>query len=183
MRCDAGGRGACRCGMCRRFLLRPWPGECPSSAARSATRHPRNADQERHDCGEPRQLDRQLHGAPRSRRPGVPRDAIPPPDWPRSFKNYATRNPTSARFWCCNRFTPSSPTIDRAGELNLVGYFPTQPLQIQFRLAFQRVGNGWMIDTVSITTNAGAASVANAAAFRSAARHSIFPGSTNRLSA
>ena len=46
------------------------------------------------------------------------------------------------------------PAIDRAGELNLVGYFPTQPLQIQFRLAFQRVGNGWMIDTVSISTGA-----------------------------
>jgi hypothetical protein len=45
------------------------------------------------------------------------------------------------------------PAIDRAGELNLVGYFPTQPLQIQFRLAFQHVGNGWMIDTVSIGTS------------------------------
>lgn len=46
------------------------------------------------------------------------------------------------------------PIIDQAGELNLVGFFPTQPLQIQFRLAFQRVGNGWMIDSVSISTNA-----------------------------
>jgi hypothetical protein len=45
------------------------------------------------------------------------------------------------------------PLIDQAGELNLVGFFPTQPLQIQFRLAFQRVGNGWMIDSVSISTN------------------------------
>jgi hypothetical protein len=45
------------------------------------------------------------------------------------------------------------PMIDQAGELNLVGFFPTQPLQIQFRLAFQRVGNGWMIDSVSISTN------------------------------
>jgi hypothetical protein len=44
------------------------------------------------------------------------------------------------------------PGIDQAGELLLVGYFPTQPMQIQFRLAFQHVGGGWMIDTVSIST-------------------------------
>lgn len=46
------------------------------------------------------------------------------------------------------------PVIDQSGELNLIGFFPTQPLQIHFRLAFQHVGNGWMIDTVSITTGA-----------------------------
>jgi hypothetical protein len=46
------------------------------------------------------------------------------------------------------------PMIDQAGELNLVGFFPTQPVQIQFRLAFQRVGNAWMIDGISISTGA-----------------------------
>ena len=55
------------------------------------------------------------------------------------------------------------PAINRAGQLQLVGFFPTQPLRIQFRLAFQRVQGGWMIDEIGI----GAAPVrtAEAAAF------------------
>ncbi len=40
--------------------------------------------------------------------------------------------------------------INQAGQLQLVGFFPTQPLQIRFRLAFQRVQGGWMIDTIGI---------------------------------
>ena len=44
------------------------------------------------------------------------------------------------------------PAINQAGQLQLVGFFPTQPLQIQFRLAFQRVQGGWMIDAVGIGT-------------------------------
>ncbi len=44
------------------------------------------------------------------------------------------------------------PGIDQAGELQLVGFFPTEPLQIRFRLAFQRVQGGWMIDAVGIGT-------------------------------
>lgn len=46
------------------------------------------------------------------------------------------------------------PGINQAGGLELVGYFPTQPLQVQFHLEFQRVGSGWMIDSVSVTTAA-----------------------------
>ncbi len=46
------------------------------------------------------------------------------------------------------------PGINQAGGLELVGYFPTQPLQVQFHLEFQHVGSGWMIDTVSVTTAA-----------------------------
>ena len=44
------------------------------------------------------------------------------------------------------------PGINRAGELQVVGYFPTQPLQVHFRLLFQKVGNDWEVDTVSIGT-------------------------------
>ena len=50
-------------------------------------------------------------------------------------------------------FTPR-PGINQAGGLELVGYFPTQPLRVQFHLEFQHVGSGWMIDTVSVTTAA-----------------------------
>lgn len=45
-----------------------------------------------------------------------------------------------------------APGLNQAGQLQLVGFFPTQPLQVQFRLAYQRVGAGWMFDTVSIGT-------------------------------
>ena len=43
-----------------------------------------------------------------------------------------------------------APTVNLTGELQLAGYFPTQPLQVQFRLGFQRVAGGWMIDAVSV---------------------------------
>lgn len=42
------------------------------------------------------------------------------------------------------------PTVNQAGELQLVGFFPTQPLQVHFRLGFQRIAAGWVIDTVSV---------------------------------
>ncbi len=44
------------------------------------------------------------------------------------------------------------PAINQAGQLLLVGFFPTRPLQVQFRLAFQRVQGGWMIDEVGVGT-------------------------------
>lgn len=43
-----------------------------------------------------------------------------------------------------------APGLDQAGQLQLVGFFPTQPLQVHFRVAFQRMPAGWMIDTVSV---------------------------------
>ncbi len=46
-----------------------------------------------------------------------------------------------------------APIIDQSGELQLVGYFSTQPLQIQFRLAFQLVQGIWVIDTISLGTS------------------------------
>ena len=42
------------------------------------------------------------------------------------------------------------PAIDAAGTLHLIGYFPTQPLQVQFRLAFQQTAGSWTIDSVAI---------------------------------
>jgi hypothetical protein len=58
------------------------------------------------------------------------------------------------------------PGIDQAGQLQLVGFFPTEPLQIRFRLAFQRVQGGWMIDTIGIGAVPAPARNAEAAAFR-----------------
>ena len=49
------------------------------------------------------------------------------------------------------------PVINEAGLLFLTGFFPTQPLPVRFRLAFQRVNGGWVIDTVSIGTGSGQA--------------------------
>jgi hypothetical protein len=44
------------------------------------------------------------------------------------------------------------PSINDAGQLQMAGFFATTPLQVQFRLAFQRVPGGWMIDEISIST-------------------------------
>ncbi len=46
------------------------------------------------------------------------------------------------------------PALNQAGQLQLVGFFPTAPAQVNFKLAFQKVQNGWLIDTVSISTTA-----------------------------
>jgi hypothetical protein len=46
------------------------------------------------------------------------------------------------------------PGMNAAGELELVGSFPSQPLRVHFRLVFQQVRGGWAIDTVSIGTAA-----------------------------
>ena len=43
-----------------------------------------------------------------------------------------------------------APAMNQAGQLQLVGFFPTQPLQVRFALAFQRVEAGWMIETLSV---------------------------------
>jgi hypothetical protein len=45
-----------------------------------------------------------------------------------------------------------APALDQAGNLQLVGFFPTQPLRVNFRVAFQRVQGGWMIDTIAVGT-------------------------------
>ena len=57
------------------------------------------------------------------------------------------------------------PGINQAGQLQLVGFFPTRPLQIQFRLGFQRVQGGWMIDAVGIGAALPPAQTAEAAAY------------------
>jgi hypothetical protein len=44
------------------------------------------------------------------------------------------------------------PRINASGQLELVGSFPSQPLRVHFRLAFQQVPGGWAIDAVSIGT-------------------------------
>jgi hypothetical protein len=43
-----------------------------------------------------------------------------------------------------------APALNQAGQLEVVGFFPTQPLHVRFGLAFQRVEAGWMIHTISI---------------------------------
>jgi hypothetical protein len=43
-----------------------------------------------------------------------------------------------------------APALNQAGQLELVGFFPTQPLQVRFGLAFQRVETGWVIHTISL---------------------------------
>ncbi len=55
-----------------------------------------------------------------------------------------------------------APAMDHAGQLQIVGFFPTQPLQIQFHVAFQHVAAGWMIDAVAVRTAAPQASPQNA---------------------
>lgn len=54
-----------------------------------------------------------------------------------------------------------APALNQAGQLQLVGFFPTAPAQVNFKLAFQKVQNGWMIDTVSISTTAAQAAQQN----------------------
>jgi hypothetical protein len=44
------------------------------------------------------------------------------------------------------------PGVNQAGQLVLVGYFPTQPLQVNFAVAYQRVDAGWMIYEISLGT-------------------------------
>jgi hypothetical protein len=44
------------------------------------------------------------------------------------------------------------PAINQAGYLELVGFFPTRPLQVNFVLSFQRTQAGWVIDTVGVGT-------------------------------
>lgn len=42
------------------------------------------------------------------------------------------------------------PDLTDLGTLTLVGAFPTQPLQIQFQIVYQRVGQGWRIDGLAV---------------------------------
>jgi len=44
------------------------------------------------------------------------------------------------------------PTINDAGHLQMAGYFPSQPLQVHFRLVFQMVAGGWAIETLAVGT-------------------------------
>jgi len=51
-------------------------------------------------------------------------------------------------------FVPPKPTqaprIDEGGHLRLVGYFPTQPLQVNFDLTFQQAGADWKLYSISV---------------------------------
>ena len=51
-------------------------------------------------------------------------------------------------------FVPPKPTqppsIDERGHLRLVGYFPTQPLQVNFDLTFQQAGAEWKLYAISV---------------------------------
>ena len=60
----------------------------------------------------------------------------------------------------------TQPPAIAEGRLTLVGQFPTRPQGVQFALAFQPVGGGWMIDEVSlrISPNEPPASIYPAAA-------------------
>src|SRR5262249_28070838 len=44
------------------------------------------------------------------------------------------------------------PALDQSGMLHLAGYIPTRPLQINFDLMFQLVGNRWRLYSISIAT-------------------------------
>lgn len=44
------------------------------------------------------------------------------------------------------------PGINQFGAIQIVGFFPTQPLNVHFHLTFQRVAGGWLLDAVSIGT-------------------------------
>jgi hypothetical protein len=52
-----------------------------------------------------------------------------------------------------------TPTISPEGRINLVGFFPTQPSQIQFRLVFEAVGGVWKPFGLSVSLVPAAASV------------------------
>ena len=43
------------------------------------------------------------------------------------------------------------PQIDNRGLLRLVGYFPTQPLQVKFDLAHQLAGTDWKLYAISVS--------------------------------
>ena len=43
------------------------------------------------------------------------------------------------------------PQIDNRGLLRLVGYFPTQPLQVKFDLAYQLAGTDWKLYAISVS--------------------------------
>jgi len=48
------------------------------------------------------------------------------------------------------------PALDQSGMLHLAGYIPTRPLQINFDLVFQVVGNRWRLYSISIATSEAA---------------------------
>lgn len=45
-----------------------------------------------------------------------------------------------------------TPSIDQYGMLRLAGYFPTQPRQIKFDLAFQVVAGQWRLFAIAVAT-------------------------------
>jgi len=45
------------------------------------------------------------------------------------------------------------PTINEEGMLRVTGFFPTQPLQVNFDLAFQRVEERWLLFGISVGTS------------------------------
>jgi hypothetical protein len=47
-----------------------------------------------------------------------------------------------------------APTIDAGGLLRLTGYFPTQPLQVNFQLKFQPVSGRWQLFEMTVSATA-----------------------------
>jgi hypothetical protein len=46
----------------------------------------------------------------------------------------------------------SEPSLDASGKVRLMGFFATQPLQINFDLTFQSVGGEWKLLAISVAT-------------------------------
>jgi hypothetical protein len=48
----------------------------------------------------------------------------------------------------------SDPALDSSGKVRLMGFFPTQPLQINFDLTFESVNGQWRLFAISVATPA-----------------------------
>lgn len=46
----------------------------------------------------------------------------------------------------------AAPALDAQGRLRLTGYFPTNPLRIEFDLLYQKVGERWRLFGIAIAT-------------------------------
>lgn len=98
-----------------------------------------------------RQSIRQLHRVARSRRArfsGAQYRRGPVAD----FFRPAAAQRRSLRGGALGATTHRRAALDQRGFLHLAGYFPTQPLQINFDLLFQNVANHWRLYGISIST-------------------------------
>lgn len=46
----------------------------------------------------------------------------------------------------------TAPFLDAQKQLHLVGFFPSQPLEIDFDLTFENVANRWRVSSIAVTT-------------------------------